>query len=316
MSGRKRVIFAGAGHANIAALRHLARNPPDADILLVNHGRKVWYTGALPAFIRGEIPEHRAWLDAASLAASCKARFIDGKITSHDGTQLTLENRPPVGFDILALSTGAAANGGVKPIEAFVNRLKTWDQYAAPAIAIIGAGPAGVELALALRHRLGGKAGITLHAQHNTILPNAPRAARKSARAALAAAGIATTATLPANAANPIHAYTPAPTIPIRRTLQLTTHDHILAAGDCAAFPTKLPRSGAIAVRQGRTLAANIRHLLANTAPQPFHPPNATLAIISLSPTRAIACYGPICWTGRLPMTLKSRLDAAWVEGG
>ena len=51
-AGKKRVIFAGAGHANIAALRRLAKNPPDAELILLNHGPKIWYTGALPALIR------------------------------------------------------------------------------------------------------------------------------------------------------------------------------------------------------------------------------------------------------------------------
>jgi selenide,water dikinase len=315
LSTQKRVIFAGAGHANIAALRRLAKNPPNAELILVNHGQRIWYTGALPALIRGDITEDEACLNAARLAKSCNAVFIDASLTSFDANRLTLDAYE-IPFDILAISTGAAPNGGPKPIPAFLARLKTWDRTKTPAIGIIGAGAAGVELALAIRHRLGAKAEITLQAHNNTVLPGAPTSAQKQASRALAKAQIPIATALPPYITDPIHAYTPTPTIKIRRTLQLTTHDNILATGDCAAFPTPIPRSGAIAVCQGRTLATNICALLANKPTRPFHPPSATLAILSLNADRATAWYGPISWTGSLPMTLKSRFDARWLEGG
>ncbi len=315
MSGKKRVVFAGAGHANIAALRRLAKNPLDAELILVNHGPQIWYTGALPALIRGDMTETQASIDAPSLAKSCGASFTDARIIGFDGDWLTLENQAPLRFDILSLSTGSTPNGGVKPIGAFIARLNSWDRAPSPAIGIIGAGAAGVELALALRHRLGAKAQITMQAADDTILRGAPKAAQKTIRQELTAARIEIVAKFPTRPDDVIHAYTPAPTYQIRDTLQLTTHDHILAAGDCAAFPTPLPRSGAIAVRQGRTVAANIRNLLTNKPATPFTPPRHTLAILSLNAHKATAWYGPLSWTGHLPMTLKSRLDAAWLEG-
>jgi len=313
-AGKKRVIFAGGGHANIAALRRLAKDPPDAELILVNHGPKIWYTGALPALVRGDISEDEACLNAPRLAESCNATFIDASLTAYETNRLTLDRSPGIPFDILAISTGAAPNGGVKPIPSFLARIKTWDRMPNPTIGIIGAGAGGVELALALRHRLGAKAQITLQARDNTVLAMAPRGAQQTARAKLAKAGITVTETLPTTT-DLIHAYTPTPTIQIRPTLQLDLHDNILATGDCAAFPTKLPRSGAIAVQQGRTLATNIRKLLANKPPIPFHPPRNTLAILSLNADEATAWYGKFSWTGHLPMSLKSRIDAKWLEG-
>jgi selenide,water dikinase len=312
---KKRVVFAGAGHANIAALRHLAKNPPDAELILVNHGPRIWYTGALPALVRGDLTEAQASIDAAALAKSCGASFIDASIFDFEGSWLDLENRAPLRFDILSLATGATPNGGVKPIPSFLARLKTWDRTPTPIIGIVGAGAAGVELALALRHRLGAKARLTLQSPDNTVLPSAPKAAQKSARQELSAARIQIVTKFPTRQDDLIHAYTPAPTHQIRPTLQLISHDNILAAGDCASFPTPLPRSGAIAVRQGHTLATNIRHLLTDTPLASFKPPRHTLAILSLNADEATAWYGPLSWTGNLPMTLKSRLDTAWVEG-
>jgi selenide,water dikinase len=309
-----RIILAGAGHAHIAALRRLTNNPPEADIILVNDGAKAWYTGALPALIRREIPAARACVDVEALAKSCGAAFINAKMTGFDAAQLTLDTGAALRFDILAISTGAFPNGGVKPIQNFIARLQTWDHAPAPAIGIIGAGPAGVELALALRHRLGPKARIALSAPQGRLLAAAPPRIQRIARTALNHARIPLAADFPAPMDDIIHAYAPDPLWRVRNTLQLETHDNIFATGDCARFPTPLPRSGAIAVRQARILVANLHRHLARAPLLTFKPPPATLAILSLSPTQAAAWYGPLSYTGALAMALKNQLDSRWIS--
>jgi selenide,water dikinase len=312
--GRPRIILAGAGHAHIAALRRLAKNPPEADIILINDGAKAWYTGALPALIRGDIAEDQAWLDVESLAKSMSATFIDAKMIDFEGNWLNLEQRDPMRFDMLAVSTGATPNGGVKPIPNFLARLKTWDRIETPIIGIIGAGPAGIELALALRHRLGAKARIAIRAPDGKILETAPQRVQRVIRFELDRARIHVAATFPGRMDDIIHAYTPEPKFAVRPTLQLIGHDRIFATGDCAALPAPAPRSGAIAVRQGRTLAANLRRLAGGHALQNFQPPPTTLAILSLNADEATAWYGPLSWTGPLAMTLKTRLDREWLS--
>ncbi len=307
----RRIVFAGAGHANIAALRRLAKNPPGADMVLVNDGAKAWYTGALPALIRGDISAQDAWLDVAKLAARCGARFVDARFTGFEHDRMALEDQPGMRFDVLAISTGAVPNGGVKPVEKFLNWLTSWDGLAAPHIGIVGGGAAGVELALALRHRLGRKARIVIKAEK--ILGAAPMGVRRVLREELNRARIQVAEAFAERMDHIVHAYTPAPALRVRATLQLSAAQNVFAAGDCAAFPTPLPRSGAIAVRQGRILAENIRNLLAGRTLRDFKPPPATLAILSLNADEAAAWYGPLHWTGQLPMALKKRLDRRWV---
>lgn len=311
-SAKPRIIFAGAGHANITALRHLAKHRPDAELILVNHGRKAWYTGALPALIRGDIAPKRAYVDAAALAAACGASFIDATFTRHDARFLHLAQGDPLPFDILCLSPGAAPNGGIKPIGLFLERLATWAEIPGIRLGIAGAGPAGIELALALRIRLGPQARIHIAALRG-ILETAPRAVRRIAQKHLDAADIRIAPALPAELDATLNAYTPEPTTNIRATLQLETHDNIFATGDHARFPTPLPHSGAIAVRQGRTLAANLARALAGQPLAAFTPPKTTLAILSLNAVTATAWYGPCYWTGRSMMAFKNRLDAAWI---
>jgi len=309
---KPRVILAGAGHANIAALRILSKNLPDAEFVLINDGRKAWYTGALPSLIRGDIlPEH-AFVDASLLAQSCGARFIDARLLDFENNWVRVSQGEPLRFDFLAISIGALPNDGVKPIGAFLERLGKWTQMSKPDIGIVGGGAAAVELALALRIRLGPKARMTMLAQ-GAVLAGAPKRVRKTVLQHLHDAKIQIVPKFPVLMDEVLYAYTPEPKLRVRETLQLEGRDNVFAAGDCALFPQPLPRSGAIAVRQGHTLAGNLRRALAGQALHRFKPPSHTLAILSLTSETATAWRGPFCWTGRLAMKLKTKYDTAWL---
>jgi len=309
-----RIVLAGAGHAHIAALHYFAKTKPQAEIILINDGPFAWYTGTLPALIRRDIFAPQARLNVQSLATKCGAKFIDAvyrhcEERSDEAIHLHFANHPPTTCDLLSLSTGSEKlHGGIKPIPEFLTRLKRLDEIKNPKIAIIGAGAAGIEIALALRIRLP-TASIFLQPSQTGILPTAPPRAQTIARAALHAAHITITENLPESSDETIHAYTPEPTLTIRPTLQLTTSDKIFATGDCAKFPHPLPRSGAIAVRQGRILAHNLTHPTLKT----FQPPPSTLAIMTLNRTEALAWYGNLSLHGTLPMRLKTWLDQKWL---
>jgi selenide,water dikinase len=310
----KRIALVGAGHAHIVALRRFAKSSPDAEITLINNGQYAWYTGALPALIRGNISADQARLNVRELAKSCGAKFINANYKGHcersEAIHLSFTNHDSISCDRLSLSLGGTViPGGVKPIPVLLDRIKTLECLAAPKIAIIGAGAGGVELALALRVRLGKRANIYLQPSESGILPDAPGRVRLSIVSVLSAADIMITKTPPEAVDDTIRAYTPKPSLAIRPTLQLTASENIFATGDCARFSPPLPRSGAIAVRQGRVLAHNLSHENLKS----FTPPNATLAIISLNQFHALAWYGIFYCHGRLPMRLKTWLDQRWL---
>jgi NADH dehydrogenase FAD-containing subunit len=323
-------------------LRHFAKYRPNAEVILVNDTEHAWYTGALPALIRGDIKLEQARVDLAKLTTSanvslkiatferhCEERSDEAihlpsyAITAH------FTNHTPIDCDILSLSIGGPkTETGIKPIPNFLRRIETWKAEQNPKIAIIGSGAAGIEIALALRIRLGKKADIQIQSRDFLLLPTAPAKAQKAAAKALQDANIKIVQTLP-DGHDIITAYTPEPPIEITETLTLANHSSLRAersnpsnpsvkeqpatifiTGDTAKFPNPLPRSGAIAVRQGRTLAYN----LTQNHPRTFKPPSATLAILSLNSRQAIAWYGKLSWTGRLPMRLKNFLDRRWVR--
>ncbi len=294
----------------------------DAELVLVNDGRFAWYTGALPALIRGDVAPEQARIDVAALAARCGARFVDARITGFDDGVLRCEGTD-VAFDYLALSIGGEEiAGGVKPIPVLLRRIETLLEMAAPRVGILGTGAAGVELALALRIRLGAKAKI--YVCGGTVLPSAPKRAAAVALRSLADAGVEIVGELPVGLDDVVHAYTPEPTRKILPTLQLVAeedgllryarNDGVFASGDCARLPSPLPRSGAVAVAQGRVLAENLRRSVDGRRLRSFVARTDYLAIMSLNRDEAVAWYRGISVGGVWPMRVKRFLDHRWLD--
>jgi hypothetical protein len=165
---------------------------------------------------------------------------------------------------------------------------------------------------LALRQRLGARAEIFIGGK--AVLAAAPARVRRIAAAALRESGIAVVEILPEGLDDVVQAYTPAPEIMIEPTLLVTGARNVFAGGDCAKFVNPLPRSGAIAVRQGKVLAQNLRRCLEGGALQAFQAPQRVLAIMGLSGQKAVAWYGGVSVCGTLPMRVKRWIDGRWVR--
>ncbi len=281
--------------------------------MLVNDGPVAWYTGALPGLIRGEILPEQARVDLVALAAQCGASFIDARVADYGDGVVRLAGGEPLAYDFLVLSIGGPKiPGGVKPIPDFLARVEELEAMDAPRVGIVGAGVAGVELALALRQRLGSKAAIFVCG--GQVLPGAPARARKIALQALQNSGINVVWVLPDGLDDVVHAYTPEPQILIDQNLLVVGEQNVFAAGDCAKFTDPLPRSGAIAVRQGRFLATNLRRRIDGRKLETFQTPLRILAIMSLDERTAVAWCGGVTVAGTLPMRLKVFLDRRWVK--
>src|SRR6185437_13483732 len=111
---------------------------------------------------------------------------------------VAVAGRPDIPFDLLSIDIGghpampSEAGVPVKPIGRFLDRLAAIEHGLADGarIAIVGAGPAGTELALALAHRFRGRFRLTLICNEAEPLPAAPVRARATARSALVEAGV------------------------------------------------------------------------------------------------------------------------------
>tara|TARA_E500000178_G_scaffold71126_2_gene68921 strand:- start:843 stop:2864 length:2022 start_codon:yes stop_codon:yes gene_type:complete len=325
------VVFAGAGHANMLALRMLAMSPPPQTCLtLVSPQSEAAYSGMVPGYLAGRYARKDICINLPAFCAKLGIRFVQGHITGLDSKakQILMENQPAIGYDILSLNLGAAGASTpegnnlicAKPVHNFMNKIEYLiekiDNHIESKIDVVGGGAAGVEIAMALKERGGVHAEVSLF-HRSGILKELGQRAAKHAEAALRRAGINIIsaqwqAQRPDRITIMAAGYHPQNILvdqelqnkfPIRSDLKLQGHDDIFVVGDMAYFkPSPLPKSGVYAVRSAPILAANIRASLLGGQSKPFRPQKDFLRLVSLGTKNALASkYGvtvsaPIIW--------------------
>ena len=301
----KRVVLLGGGHSHLEVVRRFGANPaPHAEISLVDPAQFATYSGMLPGLIAGHYSFNDCHVDLARLTQHCGVRFFpvpacgidiarrqialsDGTLLDYDIASLDVGSTPPT-----AGTPGAAEHAiAAKPFTVFAQR---WDRLIAAAqggtlrkVIVIGGGAAGVELALAMHHRLAHATmphaidfAVVTDAQW--LLPDHNRQTRAALERALAQRGIAvylnsrvtrveTTQVILGGAAEAIASDATiwatgagAPSwladtgltlnaqgfIRIDERLASVSNPEIFAAGDCATIEGhQYPKSGVYAVR-------------------------------------------------------------------
>jgi selenide,water dikinase len=364
-----RAVLIGGGHAHVHVLKHFgARRLPGIEVTLVGRDVCTPYSGMIPGFVAGRYSFEECHIDLARLCASTGARLVHGEAIGIDraGRQVLLKDHPPVPYDVLSIDVGSAPDldavpGAVeraipvKPIADlgrrwldFVERMKIW--LGPLEVVVIGGGAGGVELALAIDHRLravatGAHVQVTL-ATKGEILAGQATAARRRFRAIFRRRGLrllenaavrriepgevalengtrqhadAVFVVTEASAAR-WFATTGLPLdergfLAVADTLQSTGDPQIFAAGDCATVMNhRRPKAGVFAVRQGPPLARNLEHALKGLAPEPFRPQERYLAIIGTGDGSAVATRGRWAIEGRWVWLWKDLIDRRWMN--
>lgn len=175
----RRLLLLGGGHAHVHVLQSLHRTPlTDVEVMLVTPFRRQMYSGMVPGLVAGHYDADDCAIPLPPLAAAANVTLIDGAAVhiDADGRRVRLEDGRWLAFDWLSVDTGAVMHRDglpgarehalfVRPIEDFVRHLAGRFEQAMPedvghrrsapaAWVVVGGGAAGVELALALRHRL------------------------------------------------------------------------------------------------------------------------------------------------------------------
>ncbi|MCB1664723.1 MAG: selenide, water dikinase SelD [Pseudomonadales bacterium] len=215
---RKRLVLLGGGHSHLSVLMYFARHPlPGLEITLVSRDIETPYSGALPAYLAGTAEERDLFIDLRPLAQMAGARLIQASVSRVDleKREMHCPGRPVLHFDMLAINIGSQPDGSqiagaaehaiaVKPIPAF---LQHWERMQADAaacferaspytLAIVGGGPASVELACALQQRLRERCGqdiplqVHLFTSAPTVLHTHASGAQSLATRALQQRGI------------------------------------------------------------------------------------------------------------------------------
>ncbi|GAB5376664.1 MAG: FAD-dependent oxidoreductase [Acuticoccus sp.] len=347
-----RIVFVGAGHASLLALRALGPLP-GTELTLISDGPRAHYSGMVPGWIEGLYGDGAMDVPLAAFAAAHGLTFLDarvGEITE----DAVLTDGGPVAYDHLVLNTGAVAAPiaagpapasliPAKPFSALLAGLGRQLDSAA-SFAIVGAGAAGTEVAFAIRRRRP-DAAITLVEARAQILSAFPATFRRRVGRHLAAAGIGVrTGTAPCGADDGgVHladgtlvsaactlAFTGAAPPPLLaaapfakapdgfiatdRSMRSLSHPHVLAVGDTATtVDDPRPKAGVFAVRQGRPLARAIRALAAGRTPPPVHLQRHALVLLSVGARRAIGVRNGLVVEGRAVWQLKDRLDRRFI---
>ncbi|MBU1358462.1 MAG: FAD-dependent oxidoreductase [Gammaproteobacteria bacterium] len=367
----KRLVLLGGGHAHLAVLDDLARHALTGwDVQLVTPFRRQIYSGMLPGWVAG----HYA-IDACAIAldALCARAGVALHLTTAQGLDLTTNevqcaDGSRIGFDRLSIDTGPlpaldALPGAIehalaiRPIEHFVARWPALvDRILAQCsrrfdLAILGAGAAGVELALAI-HRRATTDGwshlrITLVGSNARPLEGVAERARARIVALLKQRGVrwlghrqatrleagrmhfaegdplafdaclmVTGAAAPDWPRQSGLATDAQGFIRVSRSLQSVSHPQVIAAGDVAAYADARPKSGVFAVRAGPVLADHLRALCEGRSPGEWTPQPRALYLISTGDRRAIAAWGRWAWAGALEGWVwrwKDRIDRRFV---
>ena len=336
------MLLIGAGHGHLVVLRSLAEKPLyGARITLVSPYAKQIYSGMLPGVLAGHYRRAEAQIDVATLAERAYVEFEAAKVTSFDAgeRQVVLDDGRRLPYDVASLNTGSLVDTSlsgsehalaVKPFEEFLSRLRIAER-----VAVVGAGVAGAELAMALRHR---GAQVTLYSEQPTLAARIVRQLRRRKvdyRPGMAATAIERGPVVISGTARQefdlVLLTTGAAPLPwlrasglatdergfvrVHATLQSVSHAEVFALGDCATLESSShPRSGVYAVRHGETLAANLRRLFAGAPLEPYKPQKNALLLMSCGARYAIAMRGGWSAQGRALWWWKNHIDRRWLR--
>jgi len=206
MSGSRRLILAGGGHAHVEVLRRLATSPlPGVETVLISDRTHSVYSGMVPGYAAGQYRRAEIEVNVEALALRAGARWIHGRVMGVEPRQrqVLLDGETALDYTVASLDVGASVSStdrpGVlshalpaRPIGRLVDRLHP--SLTGP-IAVVGAGAAGVELACCLQHRArqSGPLGVATHLIEAgpQILNDAGRSLRDAAERALQERNIA-----------------------------------------------------------------------------------------------------------------------------
>ena len=364
----KRLVLLGGGHAHIEVLRDLAASPiPGTEVTLVTPSQRFIYTGMVPGVIAGHYTLPQCSIDLKELTqrANVELLLTSASLVSPDAGKVACSDGTVLAYDALSLDVGShPAIGAAKGVERHAVLLRPleralvgWNGVFARAAAgevnavtVVGGGAAGIEIALAMRHRF--DVALNDHeVPHVRLVSDAAgvgiaQGAAQRLIARMRRAGVASHVGMPVRevgegfvrlegglefATDAVFWATGAAAhewirhsglatdargfLLVNAKMQSVRHANVFGIGDCAIVEGHpMPRAGVFAVRAAPILASNLRACLTG-GPLATHTPNPRyLALVSTGRKHAVGTWGPLAWQGWWAWHWKDRIDRRYME--
>lgn len=354
------LVLIGGGHTHALVLRRWAMAPlAGVRLTLIDPSPAAAYSGMLPGFVAGHYTRDELNIDLVRLARCAGARLIMGAVELIDpvAQRVQVAGRPPIAYDVASIDIGITtampdipgfADHAIaaKPLARFADAWSGFVAQDGPArVAVIGAGVAGVELALAMAHALRNRPTTLTLIDRGTALSHLPAASARHLRRALQAAhitlregvapekitaeGVTLTdgTQIPADFVTGAAGAHPHPWlgrcglaleagfVTVSPTLQ-SSDPRIFATGDCAHMQaTPRPKAGVFAVRQAPVLYDNLRVALSGKGRmRPYRPQRDYLKLVSLGGQRAFGDKAGLRVSGGWVWRWKDRIDRRFME--
>ncbi len=206
------LVFVGGGHSHALVLRALAMQPiAGVRTTLISPASHTPYSGMLPGLVAGHYNFQQTHIDLARLCQWAGVRFIAAEVTALDPVArlLSVDNRPPVGYDVLSIDIGSqpeldsvpGARRYATPVKPVAGLWQRWQRLLDEInrddgppnrrIAVVGGGAGGVELAMAIAHTLAGRPlSVQLYWSGPQLLEQYNARSRRAVEEALLALGV------------------------------------------------------------------------------------------------------------------------------
>ncbi|ETX13246.1 segregation protein B [Roseivivax halodurans JCM 10272] len=353
------LVLVGGGHTHALVLRKWGMDPlPGVRLTLIDPGPTTAYSGMLPGHVAGHYARDDLDIDLVKLARFAGARLVLGRADGIDlmRREVMVEGRAPVGYDVASLDIGVTSDMPdlvgfathavpAKPLGPFAAHWHAFLDAGAPGdAAVIGAGIAGAELAMAMAHRLSATERRVHLVERGLALPGMDGAARRRIMTALREAGVrlwekaeitrVTGDGLTLGDGQEIEAAFIAGTagakpqswlsrsglalengyVSVNARLQ-SSDPAVFAAGDCAHLShAPRPKAGVYAVRAAPVLHANLRAATGTDAFRRYEPQSDYLKLVSLGRKAAFGERSGLSVSGPWVWRWKDRIDRKFMD--
>lgn len=360
-----KLVLVGGGHAHLSVLRAMAKKRlPRVELVLITPSEHQNYSGMLPGWVAGHYTQTECLIDLRPLIQAAGARLILDQIIGIDASRrcVGLSDGRYVEYDLLSLDVGSETDTSwletlgdkllpVKPLDKFFS---TWPQVLGEAhakrayrLVVVGAGAAGVEIALAARyafmrasvdgrvdlvasepgmphghpkgvqdrvHSFAERAGLNLHFQRGVGAKDGVLLADGrllQADRVIAATGARSPVWLEVSKL----ALDDSGYILVDTYHRSVSHPNVFAAGDvCARQDVAMSRSGVHAVHAGPVLGHNLTAVLRGESLHKFRPKPRSLSLLACGPRYAVASWGRWSAEGKWVWHWKDWIDHRFIR--